>query len=144
MSNSQIVNEAIELLNLNEASCIAIKDNKIIAKELGRGIKPLFNIYSNYLEQLEGSLVVDKVIGKGAAILICNAKVDRVYTHIISQPALELLNKYNINIDYEVKTEHIKNRDNTGMCPLEKRVFGIEDLEEGLAEIRDFVNSLKN
>ena len=140
----QMNNILIDLINSEKADCVLYNNEEIVTSEKGRGIKPLFTIYNKYLRELEGSLVLDKVIGKGAAILLCKAKVGKVYTKLISKKALELLEQYSITVEYEDNVEYIQNREKTGMCPLEKRVFNITDIDKGFEEILVFVNDLNN
>ena len=93
--------------------------------------------------ELEESYIADKVIGKAAAIIIVLSNVKMVYTKMISKQALELLEEFNIQIEYIDKVEYIENRDKTGLCPLEKLTMNINNLQEGLSEIIKFYNNIK-
>ena len=53
----------------NYASCVLLKDGKIIASERGRGIAPLLKVHDEYPAEMAGGVLVDKVIGKAAALI---------------------------------------------------------------------------
>ena len=70
---------------------------------------------------LKDAIVADKVIGKVAASILAVAGVKEIYTEIISEFAIPILEKNDIKYEYNKKVNYIKNKDNTGMCPMENK-----------------------
>ena len=120
----------------NYASCILLKDGKIKATETGRGIAPLLKIHDNCSAGMSGGILVDKVIGKAAAMIAIHGKVAAIHTELISEPALEILQKHGISVTYEKCVPQILNRTRDDLCPMEKRVAQVNDPDEALKLLR--------
>lgn len=106
-------------------TCVALNDDGIYTS-MDRGVKPLLDWISNKCD-LKDAYVADKVVGKAAAFLYVLLKVKEVYAVVISEPALITLEKHNIKVSYGQLVSAIRNRDNTGFCPMESSVWDIED-----------------
>ena len=73
--------------------------------------------------------MADEVIGRAAAMLLIYGRVRSIYTPLISEHAIDILDKYKIYYEYENKVPFILNRTKDGMCPMEKTVIHIDDPE---------------
>ena len=94
---------------------------------------------------LHGASVADKVIGKAAASLMVLGGVHEVYTHIISRPALRLLQEAGVAVSCDEVVDHIINRDRTGWCPLEQASRDLHSAQEIFPVIETFIaNQRKN
>ncbi len=112
---------------LKDNSLALVKNEKVYLSDL-KGVKPLLDFLKNNVD-LEGFSLADKVIGKGVAFLILKAKIKNVYTKIISKPALDLLIKNDIEVYYDLLIENIINRTKTDLCPIEKAVLDVNDVD---------------
>lgn len=112
---------------LKDNSLALVKNEKVYLSDL-KGVKPLLDFLKNNVD-LEGFSLADKVIGKGVAFLILKAKIKNVYTRIISKPALDLLIKNDIEVYYDLLVENIINRTKTDLCPIEKVVLEVNDVD---------------
>lgn len=112
---------------LKDNSLALVKNEKVYLSDL-KGVKPLLDFLKNNVD-LEGFSLADKVIGKGVAFLILKAKIKNVYTKIISKPALDLLIKNDIEVYYDLLVENIINRTKTDLCPIEKVVLEVNDVD---------------
>lgn len=112
---------------LKDNSLALVKNEKVYLSVL-KGVKPLLDFLKNNVD-LEGFSLADKVIGKGVAFLILKAKIKNVYTKIISKPALDLLIKNDIEVYYDLLVENIINRTKTDLCPIEKVVLEVNDVD---------------
>ena len=139
----------ISLMTINDLKDILLKDSNtiVIYKSDGsivvskdRGVVPLMNLLKEDKTQLEDSIVVDKVIGKAAALLMAYAGVKEVYTPIISSPALKVFKNHNIVIHYDKEVERIVNRKGDGLCPMETLCLDIEEPEDAFLRIMEFRN----
>ncbi len=107
-----------------------------------RGVTPLLEIADKH-ETLKGSSAADKVIGKAAAYLYVLLEIEEVYAHVISRGALEVLSKYGISCEYGTVADAIRNRDNTGFCPMETAVLDASTPEEALIKIKQKLQTIK-
>ncbi len=129
LANANLYDNTENILKreLETHSLVVIKDGYVNWYD-GRGIKPLLN----YLKtgNFENAYVGDKKIGKASALLLVYGKAKRVYTPIISRPAIEVFEKYNVNYTTEQIVDNILNRSKTGLCPMEKKVKNIDSPEK--------------
>ena len=56
--------------------------------------------------------------------------------------AAAVLEKYGIEYSYTEFADYIKNRDGSGMCPMENAVLEINDADKALIAIKDTVSKL--
>lgn len=124
-----------QLLLSGGYTCVLCK-NDLIYTSFERGVKPLVAwLESN--KDLRTFSASDKVIGKGAAFLYVMLGVCAVYAKVISTPALNLLKKHGILVEYDTEVGSITNRKGDGMCPFELTVLHIEDTEAAYKAIRN-------
>lgn len=109
-------------LKLENHSLLVYKDGKISYQD-EHGIKPL--LIQIKKKGLKNAIVVDKVIGKAAALLMVYGKVKQVHTNIIAKDAMTVFEKYNIEYSANEVVEYIKNQTKDGLCPMEEKVKNI-------------------
>lgn len=132
---------AVNLIGEDRAACIVIKDGVIVRSETGRGVAPVIRLCESGV--LRDADVVDKVVGKAAAMVMTFGGVRTCHAVTISRPALEWLERHRVRTEYDVCTEYIVNRTGDGMCPMEQTVEELEDdrdiiaiLKQKLAELQ--------
>lgn len=82
---------------------LIIKGGKPIFSSKKDGMGPLLEAINTVgKSELRGSIVVDKMVGKAAALLICLFKAQEVHTYIMSLRATKVLEKYAIK--YSLKS----------------------------------------
>lgn len=126
-----IVNRAKQMIKNKEANFILIKKNKIVYTANKRGIGVLIDLFENQPKKLKGAIIVDKVIGKAAAMIFVYAGVNSVYGEIMSNFAKQYLNRHKVKADYGICVDSIINREGNGICPMESSVLDIEDAKDG-------------
>ena len=126
--------KAKELL-IDDKTLVFVKGNDIVDSTLS-GIKPLIN-FLNEGKDLSGYSLADKIVGKAQAMLAVRAGIAEIYTKVLSEAGKEVLDKYNIPYTYDVLTEQIINRKGTDICPMEKVVQNIDDIEEAYLALKD-------
>lgn len=129
---------AVEYLREKECSCVICKGDRLFSF-FGRGVSDLLKVLETEPAILKGAFVADKVVGKAAAALMIAGGVAGIHAVIISRPALDLLNRYNVKVVFETLSEHIINRSGTDWCPLERLCFGSDDAAECVSIIKGFV-----
>ena len=140
-STKNAVASAKNLIEREKATCVIIKDGKIVTIEEGRGISPIIRMYEEGL--LKDSAVVDKIIGKAAAMVLVLGGIKYCYGLTMSRDAAEYLKKNGVTVKYDKCTDYIVNRNGDGPCPMEKTVKDISDPEEALAALKAKAEELK-
>lgn len=133
---------AKNLLLGEQLALVAVKDGDVIYKSKDRGIKPLYTAYKEMKSSLKDASIADKVIGKAAAMLCESAEISHLYTNLISEKAIAVLEKTDIEFNYELAVPFIQNRDNTGLCPVENLSLKAEDIDKLLTGIDSFLKSI--
>ncbi len=106
-------------------TCVLVRDgNECVSTE--RGVKPLVCWVKSGAD-FYGYCAADKVVGRATAFLYAIMGVRAVYADVISRSALEVLQKYRIEVEYALLVEHIINRAGDGICPFERTVLAIDD-----------------
>jgi hypothetical protein len=119
-----------------------VKEKKVVFSSTEKGIKPLFKAVMENKEVLKDSSIADRVTGKAAAMICVFAEVKIVHTKILSENAVEAFLKSPILYECEESTPYIKNRDKTGMCPIEKLSLDTDDINILLSRISNFLDNL--
>lgn len=92
---------------------------------------------------LSGGCAADKVVGKAAALIMAGSGVKEVYAAVISAGGKAVLEKYGIKYTFGRETDYIKNRDGSGMCPMEQAVMCLDEPEEAIGALERTVSALK-
>lgn len=131
----------INILHDENCSCV-IASSQGIFRYYQKGILDLYDIYTDHPERLAGASIADKVVGKGAAALMIAGGIKALYTDVISWPALQLLERAHIEVEYCRCVPNIINRKGTGICPVESLCAECKDSSECLPIISQFVKTL--
>jgi len=121
--------KARELLKTgNFGSCVLYSEH-IIHTGKGKGIAPMMEFLAAGLD-MKGFAAADVIAGKAAALLFALAGVNAVYADVMSKTAVEVFGRFGIRCVYGELVDYIKNRDETGMCPMEQAVLNTNDPQE--------------
>ncbi len=132
--------KAKETIKNGGFTCVLTNGEKNHTSAL-RGVKPLLAWFESG-EDFSGFSAADKVVGKAAAFLYVLLNVKEVFAFVISQPALEVLEQNKISVSYEVKVPAIRNRTNTGFCPMEAATRDVIKAEDSVAAIKQALKDL--
>ena len=127
-----------------DLTIIAVKNKEIVFKSKKRGISPMYQLGKEKKDLVKDGALADKVIGKGAALLCKYMGIKEVYGELISESAMEVLEKENIKFTYLKSTEYIKNKDQTNLCPIENLAMDINDGEIMLEKIGEFLDKVSS
>lgn len=84
------------LLEKEDLTIVLVKEGKVIFKSKDKGIRPMFIVATELKKESQGAALADRVIGKGAAILLRYVGIGEVYGELISQAGIERLEYYKI------------------------------------------------
>ena len=139
---TQAIKDAQQLLLKDKASCVIIKEGKISFTLKEKGIRPILYAYENGL--FKDAIVVDKVIGKAAAMVMFLGEVFACFGAIVSKGAQDFLQSKAIFIKGEKIVPWIKNRTETGLCPMEETIASITSPTEAVIAIKAKLLQLSN
>ena len=115
-------------------SVVVARGGVIIATDEGRGLDPLLKLLD--AGKLAGAVVMDKVIGRAAAAICAEGGAAKVYAVLAGKGAAELFEKRGIPFAAEKTVETILNHEQTGSCPMEKAVSGLDEPKKMIEAIR--------
>ena len=107
-----------------------------------RGVADLFSLVADEPDSLRGASVADRVIGRGAALLLVKGGAREVYAQVISSGALEVLRSVGIETSFDKEVPNIINRTGTDICPVEKLTASTSSPDEAYERIKQFLDSM--
>lgn len=105
--------------------CLCREGNCLYSNE--NGISPMMNFIADGID-LNGYAVADLIVGKAVAMLFVKSGINKVFAKTLSKNGRRILDLYDIEYEYEILTEQIINRAGTDICPMEKAVMNIDDV----------------
>ena len=108
------------LEKLGDNSLVVIKDEKIIFSSGQDRLRPVIMCIAKHKKEMQGAIVIDKVVGLAAAKLFVFARVDEIYSKIMSRVAVIYLTGMNIKFEPEKIVDKILNDDKSDICPMER------------------------
>lgn len=132
------ISQLIEILHHEKCSCVIANKDRI-ATFHQRGVRDLYDLLNGNPSLLSGSLIADKVVGKGAAALMIVGGVVSVYADVISRPALDLFIASGLTVSYGICVPNIVNRTATGICPVETLCLECKTASECIPLIEKFI-----
>ena len=123
------------------ATCVLCRGKSRCESSL-RGVMPLVELLDTGMD-FSGYAAADKVVGKATAFLYCLLGVTAVYAPVISEAALEVLQKNSIETEYNLRVPAILNRRKDGFCPMETATKSIDDPQDALEAIRRTLEKLQ-
>jgi len=137
------MNSYLEELDKTGNSLMIYKDGRLIFQSASKGIRPHLEAIEDHGEALRGTLMVDKIVGRAAALLILYSEAAEVHAQVLSRPGKQVLDQHGLAIMYEELVDHIKMKDGNIYCPFERMVQDVSDPAEAYAAIVEKMNSLK-
>jgi len=103
-------------------------NGKLIFSSSSKGVKPhLEAIEKLGIGKLEKAVMVDKIVGRAAALLMLYSKPSEVYAGVITFTAKEMLEAEGIKVYAAEIVVAVKQVDGRIYCPFESMVQGISD-----------------
>lgn len=133
---------ALNCLKNEGYACAIVKDFKLVYLSKDRGIFPLFEAKEILKLSLHKAVLADKVIGKAAAMIAVEAGITDIYGVVMSEHAIDYIKESNINFSYKNRTPYIKNRELSGMCPVETLAIKSSNYNELIPKIEEFLKSV--
>ena len=138
------MNHYLDILEETGNSLMIYKDGELIFESSLKGIRPHLKAIDELGEALEGSLMVDKILGRAAAFLVVYSRAAEAMAVIVSTPGKRVMEKYGLNFSYREEVPHIKMENGVIYCPFERMVQGIDDPDEAYKAIIEKMKSFKD
>ena len=126
--------QAKTLLEENNYTCVLCKDGETYTST-ERGVKPLI-AFAESGQDFKDFSAADKIVGKAAALLYVLLGVHTVFAQVTSEDGSYTLARHGITPLCDTSVKEIRNRADTGMCPMEEAVKEITDPKEGLYALK--------
>lgn len=133
---------AAKLLYERQASFVRCK-GKTTVIETEAGLGPLFSVLKKG-ENFSGFCAADKIVGKAAAFLYVRLGVREVYAPIMSDAAIYTLARHGIYPICERSVVDIMNQDRTNLCPIEKLVEELCDVNQAVSVLEQYFRQEKS
>ena len=134
--------KAKEILFTGGYTCVLCREEQVITSDR-RGVAPLMELWDAQRD-VTGFSAADKVVGKATALLYSLLGVQAVYGAVMSRSALAVLEAQGIAATYGQLVDAIRNRTNTGFCPMETATQDIHDPKDAPQPIQHALVQLKN
>lgn len=128
-------------LEKEHCTCVLCREEALFSSH-HRGVRPLLDFLDSG-SNFAGFSAADKVVGKATAFLYCLLGVRAVHAQVLSDAAAEVFTRQGITFSCDSRVASIRNRDNTGPCPMEHATRDINDPKQALIAIRDTLKSLQ-
>ncbi|MBE5747921.1 MAG: DUF1893 domain-containing protein [Clostridiales bacterium] len=127
---------------LGEGDTCAIVGEKVVLRSKERGVKPLMT-WLGAGENCVGAVAADKVVGKAAAYLYVLLGVAEVHAKVLSEMAEEVFVRFGIAYTFAERVGAIRNRTNTGFCPMEQAVLEVDNPKRAYTVLNERINTIK-
>lgn len=130
-----------KILIEEELTCVLAREEGVVLRSKEKGVMPLYGFIQREGASKTPLFMADKIVGKAAAYLALYAGVKHVDTHKISEGGLHILKENGIKVFYNQVVPYIYNRMQTGQCPMESSLEGVETVEEAWQILDTFIKN---
>ncbi len=127
---------AKDLLRKRNCALVIVKNGHILFETDASGIRGFLTALEKIGKNIEGSAVADKIVGEAAAQLCVYSRVREVYAVVLSKCGKDVLDRNNVNYEFENLVPHILNMKQTDLCPFEKLIAGSRSPEEAYERLK--------
>jgi len=121
---------ARSVVSNEDISVVVVKYGKIWNKKKGEGLKPLLELIEEMGEDINGSIIGDKILGKASSLLCRYAKAAGVYSPQGTKTGIALLIMGGVPCQIDKMIPFIQNRNGDDVCPFEKMLEGVISPDE--------------
>jgi len=136
------LHSAVNLIREGTATCVVIRENRIVRTGMGTGIGPVILLYEE--GALKDASIVDKIDGKAAAMIFVLGGAKSCYGVTMSKSAEAYLKAHQVSTASDTLVETISDRAGGGVCPMEQTVMEIDDPAEGLTALKKRLEELRS
>ena len=138
--NEEIVRDlklAREVLSTTDCSIVVVSYGKIWKKKTGDGIRPILETIEEMGENIHGSIIGDRILGKASALLCRYAKAQGVYSPQGTKTGIALLIMGGVPCQVDKLIPQIMNRSGNDVCPFEKMLKDVISPEKAYETLKE-------
>jgi hypothetical protein len=117
----------LERLDASGLSLMVYNGGEVIFQSASKGVRPYLEAIDALGGRLKGTLIVDKIVGRAAALLLLYSGAVEVHAGVINPGGRKLIEDAGVRLFYDKEIDHIKTVDGRIYCPFESMVQGISD-----------------
>ncbi len=121
------MDEYLERLDASGMSLMVYEGGSMIFQSASKGVRPHLEAIDSLGTRLKGTIMVDKIVGRAAALLILYSGAVEIHAGVVSRGGREVLEHAGTPLFFGEATEHIKMIDGRIYCPFEAMVQGVDD-----------------
>jgi len=137
------MDRAREILVSTGCSIVVVKNDTVLAQKKGDGIRPILEAIEELEQNIKGSIIGDKILGKASALLCVYSKVSGVYSLQATKTAIAVLIRAGIPVQTDEMIPYIKNKSGDDLCPFEKMLLDIDSPEEVYRILKKTVSEIQ-
>ena len=133
------MNYYLDVLEKSGNSLMIYKDGVLMFESDLGGIRPHLKAINEHGGGLEGTHMVDKILGRAAAFLVVYSKAAEAITNIVSTSGKQVLEDNHLKFSYREEIAHIKMKDGVGLLEQSvtlERVDGADELDRRIVDVR--------
>ena len=130
-------------LEKNDLSLVIVKNGKLVFETKEKKILGFIDAIEKIGDNMNGSSIADKVVGKAVAFLCIYKKANSVYAKILSEKAKHLFEQWNIIFEYDSLVQEILDTNQNNVCPFELKAKNLNSPKKAFYELKELANSLR-
>jgi hypothetical protein len=130
------LNLAKQRLNQKNLSLVIAKNGRVLFETEAHGINGLLKAIKQLQDNMAGSSVADRIVGRAAALLLVYSGVVAVFAVTASDGGIEVLRDHNIFHEFEKRVPRILDSQKVDICPFERLVAKFSDPKEAYEELK--------
>jgi len=131
------LNVAKQRLSQKNLSIVIAKNSRVLFETESHGINGLLKAIKQLQENMTGSSVADRIVGRAAALLLVYSGVVAVFAVTASDSGIEVLKNNHVFLEFERRVSRILDSKRVDVCPFEKLVAKFSDPEEAYEELKN-------
>lgn len=133
------MNLARNILSTEDYSIVIIRDERILGHKKEDGIKPILELIDELGDEIKGTVVGERTLGKASAFLCRYSKVGGVYSYKATKTAIAILIIGGIPCQADELIPFLGENNSSYLSTFEKMLQNVESPEEAYNILKDNV-----
>jgi hypothetical protein len=137
------LDEYIKKLDELGLSLMVYEGRNILFRSASKGVRPHLEAINALGAHLRNTTMVDKIVGRAAALLILYSGAAEVHAGVINPGGRKLIEDAGVKLSFDMEIDHIKTVEGRIFCPFEAMVQGIDNPVQAYRAIVEKMNSFR-
>ena len=137
------MDEYIKKLDELGLSLMVYEGRNILFRSASKGVRPHLEAIDTLGAHLRSTTMVDKIVGRAAALLILYSGAAEVHAGVINPGGRKLIEDAGVKLSFDTEIDHIKTVEGRIYCPFEAMVQGIDNPVQAYHAIVEKMNSFR-